>query len=116
MDPKRRHKTKNPRQHWARHGFLDYFGLYCMYDWCREPESNRHALRRGILSPVRLPVPPSRQRKLSIMRDFAELSKTHLAFLLKRTCIIARISVSFLSVVATIVETTGHSCVEYIRR
>ncbi len=30
--------------------------------WCREPESNRHALRRGILSPVRLPVPPSRQR------------------------------------------------------
>jgi hypothetical protein len=32
-------------------------------DWCREPESNRHAFQRGILSPVRLPIPPSRQRR-----------------------------------------------------
>lgn len=55
------------------------FEAYCIFYWCREPESNRHALRRGILSPVRLPVPPSRQRKLSIMRDFADLSKTHIA-------------------------------------
>lgn len=31
------------------------------YKWCREGESNPHALRRRILSPVRLPVPPSRQ-------------------------------------------------------
>ena len=30
--------------------------------WCPEPESNWHALRRGILSPVRLPIPPSGQR------------------------------------------------------
>ena len=26
--------------------------------WCPGPESNRHALLRGILSPVRLPIPP----------------------------------------------------------
>jgi hypothetical protein len=29
--------------------------------WCREPDSNRHeCLTRGILSPLRLPIPPSR--------------------------------------------------------
>lgn len=26
--------------------------------WCPGPESNRHALRRGILSPLRLPISP----------------------------------------------------------
>ncbi len=26
--------------------------------WCPRPESNRHALRRGILSPLRLPISP----------------------------------------------------------
>lgn len=51
--------------------------VFDMTYWCREPESNRHALRRGILSPVRLPIPPSRQRKLSIMLDLPDLSKTH---------------------------------------
>ena len=31
-----------------------------VYVWCPEPESNRHdAKHRGILSPLRLPVPPS---------------------------------------------------------
>ncbi len=28
------------------------------YRWCPGPESNRHALRRGILSPLRLPISP----------------------------------------------------------
>jgi hypothetical protein len=36
------------------------------YSWCRDPESNRNALRRGILSPVRLPIPPSRQRRTAL--------------------------------------------------
>ena len=27
--------------------------------WCPEPDSNWHAFRRGILNPVRLPIPPS---------------------------------------------------------
>jgi hypothetical protein len=34
-------------------------GLLCY--WCLGPESNRHALRRRILSPLRLPIPPPRQ-------------------------------------------------------
>lgn len=29
-----------------------------MYRWCPGPESNRHASRRGILSPLRLPISP----------------------------------------------------------
>jgi hypothetical protein len=29
--------------------------------WCPEPESNRYALRRGILSPLCLPISPSGQ-------------------------------------------------------
>ena len=29
-----------------------------MNRWCPGPESNRHALRRGILSPLRLPISP----------------------------------------------------------
>ena len=27
--------------------------------WCPEPDSNWHALRRRILNPLRLPIPPS---------------------------------------------------------
>ena len=29
--------------------------------WCREQDSNLHALRHWILSPARLPIPPSRR-------------------------------------------------------
>ena len=29
-----------------------------VYRWCPGPESNRHASRRGILSPLRLPISP----------------------------------------------------------
>lgn len=29
--------------------------------WCREGDSNSHTLRRRILNPLRLPIPPSRQ-------------------------------------------------------
>jgi len=32
-----------------------------LYDWCPRPESNRHALRRGIFFPLRLS-PPARWR------------------------------------------------------
>jgi hypothetical protein len=35
-------------------GFKDLSGC----SWCTQPESNRHALRRGILSPLRLPISP----------------------------------------------------------
>ena len=31
-----------------------------MFTWCREGDSNPHTLRRRILSPLRLPIPPSR--------------------------------------------------------
>src|SRR5260221_2380812 len=30
---------------------------YCLLDWCPGPESNRHALRRGIFLPLRLSPP-----------------------------------------------------------
>ena len=33
----------------------------CGLIWCPGPESNRHALRRRILSPLRLPIPPPGQ-------------------------------------------------------
>ena len=39
-------------------------GNQCAWDgnsWCPGPDSNRHALRRGILSPLRLPVSPPGQ-------------------------------------------------------
>ena len=32
--------------------------MSCGLFWCPRPESNRHALRRRILSPLRLPIPP----------------------------------------------------------
>ena|SRR5579871_2606915 len=38
--------------------------------WCREPDSNRHGLyARGILSPLRLPIPPSRHYKCLCFKD-----------------------------------------------
>ena len=39
--------------------------------WCRRPESNRYGLwRDGILSPLRLPIPPLRQTKLEATPGF----------------------------------------------
>ena len=45
-----------------------------LYMWCREWESNPHSSRNGILSPARLPIPPSRLR-FNIIAQFARLSK-----------------------------------------
>ena len=40
------------------------------YAWCPGPESNRHALRRGILSPLRLPIsPPGPERGANAPRQ-----------------------------------------------
>ncbi len=44
-----------PSSEGAAQGHLD--ALAFVY-WCPGPESNRHALRRGILSPLRLPISP----------------------------------------------------------
>ncbi len=33
-------------------------GQYKMSFWYPRPDSNRHTLRRGILNPLRLPIPP----------------------------------------------------------
>jgi hypothetical protein len=33
---------------------------YYINTWCLRPESNRYTLRRGILSPLRLPISPLR--------------------------------------------------------
>ena len=44
------HRGKRKRPH--------VFGTMRPYLWCPGPESNRHALRRGILSPLRLPISP----------------------------------------------------------
>jgi hypothetical protein len=42
--------------------------------WCPGPESNRHALRRGILSPLRLPIsPPGRVCEESDYCTFPDL-------------------------------------------
>jgi hypothetical protein len=38
--------------------FWQSFTAACISLWCPGPESNRHASRRGILSPLRLPVSP----------------------------------------------------------
>ena len=38
--------------------------------WCPRPDSNRHALRRRILSPLRLPIPPLGQDKLVSVERF----------------------------------------------
>ena len=45
--------------------------------WCPGPESNRHASRRGILSPLRLPIsPPGHGRE---DQDYATVLLTGLA-------------------------------------
>jgi hypothetical protein len=47
--------------------------IYEMYLWCPEPESNRYGLRRGILSPLCLPISPSglnmQAQRISWRRD-----------------------------------------------
>ena len=45
-----------------RGGFLidEHSGVFEVGGWCREQDSNLHALRHWILSPARLPIPPSR--------------------------------------------------------
>jgi hypothetical protein len=40
------------------------YGLFRLHSWCPGPESNRHALRRGILSPLRLPISPPGQKNV----------------------------------------------------
>jgi hypothetical protein len=42
-------------------GFLLNLRYFVCNEWCLGPESNRHALRRRILSPLRLPISPPRQ-------------------------------------------------------
>jgi hypothetical protein len=46
----RSHRGKRKRPH--------AFGSVRPYLWCPGPESNRHSFRRGILSPLRLPISP----------------------------------------------------------
>src|SRR5450830_1849858 len=48
-----------------------------------EPARCHH---RGTLSPVRLPIPPSRQRKTAIMTDFGKTSKSLRAILRMPRC------------------------------
>lgn len=49
---------KKPRKSLTLRGFSEYCGSCRNNFWCPGPDSNRHALRRGILSPLRLPVSP----------------------------------------------------------
>src|SRR5690606_316908 len=42
-------------------------------EWCPRPESNRHALRRGILSPLRLPIPPLGQVRVAESNSWREV-------------------------------------------
>ncbi len=46
---------------------LHYWELSETCCWCLEPESNRHGryISRGILSPLRLPIPPPRQFEMN---------------------------------------------------
>ena len=50
-------------------GLPAFFGLLWTAYWCPEPDSNWHALRRGILNPVRLPIPPSGLEWAAIMAE-----------------------------------------------
>jgi hypothetical protein len=46
----------------------EVFKQFAENRWCPGPESNRHASRRGILSPLRLPIsPPGHGREDKIM-------------------------------------------------
>ena len=45
--------------------------------WCPGPASNRHALRRGILSPLRLPIsPPGQAGRGAVQATVAGKAKT----------------------------------------
>ena len=52
---------KKTRRHREMGGFSDTKSLCALISWCPEPESNRHAAKRQILSLLCLPVPPSGQ-------------------------------------------------------
>lgn len=54
--------TKNP-QSLVASGFLFCLGLPWKSAWCPRPESNRYSLRRGILSPLCLPISPQGHRQ-----------------------------------------------------
>jgi hypothetical protein len=43
--------------------------------WCREQDLNLHAFRHWILSPARLPIPPSRQ--LGKTEYISQLTRNH---------------------------------------
>lgn len=53
--------NKKPRKTLILRGFSEFIGSRRNSLWCPGPESNRHALRRGILSPLRLPISPPGQ-------------------------------------------------------
>jgi aromatic amino acid transport protein AroP len=57
------YRIKEPRAHYGlRRGAIgEARATRRVSDWCPGPDSNRHALRRGILSPLRLPVSPPGQ-------------------------------------------------------
>src|SRR5690606_36093038 len=48
-------------------------GLVIERGWCPRPDSNRHALRRGILSPLRLPIPPLGQVRVAESNSWREV-------------------------------------------
>jgi hypothetical protein len=54
-------RTQKTRKALSYSGFMDFIGILQNCMWCPGPESNRHALRRGILSPLRLPISPPGQ-------------------------------------------------------
>jgi S-adenosylmethionine:tRNA ribosyltransferase-isomerase len=62
----------------------DCFKLLWTAIWCPEPDSNWHALRRWILNPVRLPIPPSGLERVTIMNVFW-VSEQRIIFRLMKT-------------------------------
>ena len=69
------------RKHRVRQFSLRRLNLQCFAGWCRRRESNPHSREdRGILSPVRLPVPPLRPRS----RDGGKSSRVRVHFLSSR--------------------------------
>lgn len=46
-----------------------------LFVWCPRPDSNRHALRRGILNPLRLPISPLGQCFSGFQADFKTETK-----------------------------------------
>ena len=47
--------------------------------WCPRPESNRHALRREILSLLRLPIPPPGRGCIFVWSAWSDLNRQSLA-------------------------------------